>query len=206
MADGERAHVLVSGRVQGVAFRDSTRREAERLGLDGWVRNTQDGQVEAVFEGERDAVHITARHALDQTVERASAAPAVVRRARRAVHAEGDQARSLLVREERRQDALEVPAVGDEAALHPCGCHRRDDLIEVRMECDFPARERDVVDAVSGARFVEQATEERDRKIVGAGVIERVLVAHAVAAMQVADVGQFDREANRVICALCLFG
>jgi acylphosphatase len=56
MADGERAHVLVSGRVQGVAFRDSTRQEAERLGLGGWVRNTEDGQVEAVFEGESEAV------------------------------------------------------------------------------------------------------------------------------------------------------
>lgn len=52
----ERAHVFVSGRVQGVFFRDSTREEAERLGLSGWVRNTQDGRVEAVFEGDPEAV------------------------------------------------------------------------------------------------------------------------------------------------------
>jgi len=52
----ERAHVLVSGRVQGVFFRDSTRQEAERLGLSGWVRNTEEGRVEAVFEGEPEAV------------------------------------------------------------------------------------------------------------------------------------------------------
>ena len=56
MADEERRHVLVSGQVQGVFFRDSTRQEAERLGLSGWVRNTQDGRVEAVFEGESGAV------------------------------------------------------------------------------------------------------------------------------------------------------
>jgi acylphosphatase len=56
MADEERVHVLVSGRVQGVAFRDSTRRQAEQLGLNGWVRNTKDGRVEAVFEGETEAV------------------------------------------------------------------------------------------------------------------------------------------------------
>ena len=56
MADEERAHVFVSGRVQGVSFRDATRSQAEQLGLSGWVRNTQDGQVEAVFEGERDTV------------------------------------------------------------------------------------------------------------------------------------------------------
>jgi acylphosphatase len=56
MANEERAHVFVSGRVQGVAFRDSTRQEAERLGLSGWVRNTQDGRVEAVFEGEPETV------------------------------------------------------------------------------------------------------------------------------------------------------
>ncbi len=56
MANEERAHVFVSGRVQGVAFRDATRSQAEQLGLSGWVRNTQDGQVEAVFEGDPDTV------------------------------------------------------------------------------------------------------------------------------------------------------
>lgn len=48
--------VVVSGQVQGVFFRDSTRREANRLGLSGWVRNCRDGTVEALFEGEPDAV------------------------------------------------------------------------------------------------------------------------------------------------------
>jgi len=47
-----RAHVLISGRVQGVFFRDATRRMAESRGVKGWVRNLMDGQVEAVFEGE----------------------------------------------------------------------------------------------------------------------------------------------------------
>jgi acylphosphatase len=42
--------------VQGVFFRDSTRREAERRGVAGWARNTADGTVEAVFEGDPDAV------------------------------------------------------------------------------------------------------------------------------------------------------
>ena len=51
-----RRHVVVSGLVQGVFFRDSTRREAERLGIAGWVRNVDDGTVEAVFEGEASAV------------------------------------------------------------------------------------------------------------------------------------------------------
>jgi acylphosphatase len=56
MADEERAHVFVSGHVQGVSYRDATRSQAEQLGLSGWVRNTQDGQVEAVFEGDPDKV------------------------------------------------------------------------------------------------------------------------------------------------------
>ena len=51
-----RRHVIVSGRVQGVFFRDSTQREARRLGVDGWVRNLEDGTVEAVFEGRPSAV------------------------------------------------------------------------------------------------------------------------------------------------------
>ena len=48
--------MLVSGRVQGVWFRDTCRAEAARRGADGWVRNLADGRVEAVFEGEPDAV------------------------------------------------------------------------------------------------------------------------------------------------------
>jgi len=50
------AHVIISGRVQGVWFRASTKQKAEQLGLTGWVRNTADGCVEAVFEGEEQFV------------------------------------------------------------------------------------------------------------------------------------------------------
>jgi acylphosphatase len=46
----------VSGRVQGVFFRDDCRREAAGAGVGGWVRNRPEGSVEAVFEGEPDAV------------------------------------------------------------------------------------------------------------------------------------------------------
>ena len=49
-------NVVVSGRVQGVFFRDSARREALRLGVTGWVRNRRDGAVEAHVEGTADAV------------------------------------------------------------------------------------------------------------------------------------------------------
>ncbi|CAN5651736.1 acylphosphatase [soil metagenome] len=52
----ERAHVYISGKVQGVAFRDATKRKAEKLDLVGWVSNMSDGRVEAVFEGQSDAV------------------------------------------------------------------------------------------------------------------------------------------------------
>lgn len=51
-----RAHVFVIGRVQGVFFRSETRYEAKTRGVKGWVRNTPDGRVEAVFEGEEEAV------------------------------------------------------------------------------------------------------------------------------------------------------
>jgi len=51
-----RAHVFVSGRVQGVFFRMETRYEAMKRNIAGWVRNTFDGRVEAIFEGEREDV------------------------------------------------------------------------------------------------------------------------------------------------------
>ena len=75
-----RRRVVVSGRVQGVFFRDSCRREALRWGVAGWVRNLPDGRVEAAFEGQRYGVeamvdwcrrgprhaHVTSVHAEDE--------------------------------------------------------------------------------------------------------------------------------------------
>jgi acylphosphatase len=51
-----RAHLLISGVVQGVFFREETRRRAEAEGTTGWVRNRADGRVEALFEGEEAAI------------------------------------------------------------------------------------------------------------------------------------------------------
>jgi len=51
-----RAHVLVNGDVQGVFFRQETKRQAEAHRVYGWVRNRDDGKVEAVFEGEEQSV------------------------------------------------------------------------------------------------------------------------------------------------------
>lgn len=51
-----RRRVVAHGHVQGVAFRDSARRQAERRGVAGRIENRRDGAVEAVFEGEPDAV------------------------------------------------------------------------------------------------------------------------------------------------------
>ena len=51
-----RRRVVVTGQVQGVFYRESCRREARSRSVAGWVRNRSDGSVEAVFEGEPDAV------------------------------------------------------------------------------------------------------------------------------------------------------
>jgi acylphosphatase len=51
-----RAHVFISGRVQGVFFRFETRNLATRRNVTGWVRNTSDNRVEAIFEGEKEDV------------------------------------------------------------------------------------------------------------------------------------------------------
>ncbi len=51
-----RARILVTGRVQGVFFRDHTRRWASAMELSGWVRNLPDGRVEALVEGEKKRI------------------------------------------------------------------------------------------------------------------------------------------------------
>ena len=56
MSERVRAHVYVSGKVQGVFYRANTRDQAHDRGIDGWVKNLRDGRVEAVFEGPRGAV------------------------------------------------------------------------------------------------------------------------------------------------------
>ena len=57
MDDKVRAHVIITGRVQGVFFRMETQRAAQRIGgVTGWVRNKRDGSVEALFEGDKTQV------------------------------------------------------------------------------------------------------------------------------------------------------
>ena len=50
------SHVFISGIVQGVSFRQFIKSNATRLGLSGWVRNTEDGGVESVFCGEKEKI------------------------------------------------------------------------------------------------------------------------------------------------------
>ena len=61
-----RAHALYEGRVQGVFFRANAKKCADDLGVTGWVRNTSDGNVEALFEGDEEKV----RQVVDLCVER----------------------------------------------------------------------------------------------------------------------------------------
>ena len=56
MSEKIRVHIFVSGRVQGVFFRSNTAEKARELRLTGWVRNLEDGRLEAVFEGEEEKV------------------------------------------------------------------------------------------------------------------------------------------------------
>ena len=56
MSDKITVHAIISGRVQGVWYRAWTKKEADKLSLNGWVRNRQDGTVEAVFSGPRQNV------------------------------------------------------------------------------------------------------------------------------------------------------
>jgi len=56
-----RARIVVSGRVQGVFYRDNTRRWASSKGLKGWVRNLPDGRVEALVEGDQESIQTLIR-------------------------------------------------------------------------------------------------------------------------------------------------
>jgi acylphosphatase len=60
------AEAIFRGRVQGVHFRDYTRRFARRKGVNGWVRNLADGTVEAAFEGEKDNIEEVIRLLRDE--------------------------------------------------------------------------------------------------------------------------------------------
>jgi acylphosphatase len=77
-----RVQVVISGRVQGVAFRANCQRQASSLGVTGWVRNLWDGSVEALFEGSPEAVDAMLRwcrqgppHAMVTGVEVTEAEP-----------------------------------------------------------------------------------------------------------------------------------
>ena len=59
----KRLHFFVSGRVQGVFFRESCKKKAEKLGLTGWVKNLVDGRVEGVLEGDSDKLEKMAKWA-----------------------------------------------------------------------------------------------------------------------------------------------
>lgn len=56
MSQAVRAHIIVSGLVQGVYYRVSTKQEALTIGITGWVKNRPDGTVEAMLEGEKQRV------------------------------------------------------------------------------------------------------------------------------------------------------
>lgn len=51
-----RVHIFVSGKVQGVFYRDTAKKEAKKLEIFGWIKNLSDGRVEAVFEGDEEKV------------------------------------------------------------------------------------------------------------------------------------------------------
>lgn len=53
----KRAHIFVSGRVQGVFFRQNALKKAKSLGISGWIKNTKDGRVEAIIEGEEEKIN-----------------------------------------------------------------------------------------------------------------------------------------------------
>ena len=57
----KRTHIIVSGKVQGVFYRDFARKNAEKLGISGFVRNLPDGTVEVVGEGEEDKLNLFVR-------------------------------------------------------------------------------------------------------------------------------------------------
>ena len=56
MNESIRNHIFVSGKVQGVLFRDRTRRKARQIGVQGWVKNLPDNRVEMLLEGEKEKI------------------------------------------------------------------------------------------------------------------------------------------------------
>lgn len=71
MGDKIRIHLFISGRVQGVFYRQNAKNKAEKLKINGWVKNLEDGRIEAVFEGEKEKV--------EEMVEWAKRGPIIAR-------------------------------------------------------------------------------------------------------------------------------
>lgn len=54
----QQAHIFITGFVQGVGFRQFVKSQAKKVGVTGWVQNTEDGKVEAVLQGDKDAIEL----------------------------------------------------------------------------------------------------------------------------------------------------
>ncbi len=76
--------------------------------------------------------------------------------------------------------------------MQPFSRDRSDNLFELRVNGDLAAGERDIADAISLLRATDDLAQQRSRKESCRGVIQIVLIPHAVAAMKIADIGQLD--------------
>ncbi len=71
----QQAHIFVSGFVQGIGFRAFVKSHAQKLGLTGWVRNTEDGRVEAVFQGSHSLSSGQAKEAIEEMISLCNKGP-----------------------------------------------------------------------------------------------------------------------------------
>src|SRR5687767_4381248 len=115
-----------------------------------------------------------------------------MRFARGSVHTESHEPNCMLVSHDRRINPVEVPTICDEAALHALARNGGNHVVEARMERYLAAGEGYIVDLVSVARLANNPGEQLGGKVVCFEVIESVLIAHAIAAMEITAIRQLD--------------
>jgi hypothetical protein len=158
------------------------------------------------LDRKRQLRHVATRKSANQAIERAGAAPVIVCLTIYAVETERNVRHCFSIRVQRLPRAFEVPTVGNKAGLQTAVADRFEYLGKLGMKCRLATGEVDARDLRGSARFVDYAAQQFERKELRVIAVEIVFGTKAVAAMEIADVGQFHTQTMWTIVVIEVAG